>query len=77
MRDDLIRIIKILGVNYNEIFIDIDVDGFTINSLEIGDESIIILHSFVNDMDLEFFYDELIEEDKKIIYQSLCSLLYN
>lgn len=77
MRDDLIRIIKILGVNYNEIFIDIDVDGFTINSLEIRDESIIILHSFVNDMDLEFFYDELIEEDKKIIYQSLCSLLYN
>ena len=53
MRDDLIRIIRILGVNYNEIFIDIDVDGFTINSLEIRDESAIVLHSFVNDMDLE------------------------
>lgn len=77
MRDDLIRIIRILGVNYNEIFIDIDVDGFTINSLEIRDESAIVLHSFVNDMDLEFFYDDLIEEDRKIIYRSLCSLLYN
>ncbi len=77
MRDDLIRIIRILGVNYNEIFIDIDVDGFTINSLEIRDESAIVLHSFVNDMDLEFFYDDLIEEDRKIIYRSLCSFLYN
>lgn len=77
MRGDLISIIKILGVNYNEIFIDIDVNGFTINSLEIRDESVIILHSFVNNMDLEFFYDELVEEDKKIIYQYLCSFLYN
>ncbi len=77
MRDDLIRIIRILGVNYNEIFIDIDVDGFTINSLEIRDESAIVLHSFVNDMDLEFFYDDLIEEDRKTIYRSLCSFLYN
>lgn len=77
MRDDLIRIIRILGVNYNEIFIDIDVDGFTINSLEIRDGSAIVLHSFVNDMDLEFFYDDLIEEDRKTIYRSLCSFLYN
>jgi len=77
MRDDLIRTIRILGVNYNEIFIDIDVDGFTINSLEIRDGSAIVLHSFVNDMDLEFFYDDLIEEDRKTIYRSLCSFLYN
>lgn len=77
MRDDLIRIIRILGVNYNEIFIDIDVDGFTINSIEIRDGSVIVLHSFVNDMDLEFFYDDLIEEDRKTIYRSLCSFLYN
>ena len=77
MRDDLIRSIRILGVNYNEIFIDIDVDGFTINSLEIRDGSAIVLHSFVNDMDLEFFYDDLIEEDRKTIYRSLCSFLYN
>lgn len=77
MRDDLVRIIRILGVNYNEVFIDIDVDGFTINSLEIRDESAIVLHSFVNDMDIEFFYDDLIEEDRKIIYRSLCSFLYN
>jgi hypothetical protein len=77
MRDDLIRIVKILGVSYNEIFIDIDVDGFTINSLEIRDGSAIVLHSFVNDMDLEFFYDDLIEEDRKTIYRSLCSFLYN
>lgn len=76
MRDDIIPIIRILAINYNEIFIDIDLDEFMVNSLEIR-ENIVIVHSFVNDMDIEFIYDDLVEEDKKIIYQSLCSLLYN
>lgn len=76
MRDDIIPIIRILAINYNEIFIDIDLDEFMVNSLEIR-ENIVIVHSFVNDMDIEFIYDDLVEEDKKVIYQSLCSLLYN
>ena len=76
MRDDIIPIIRILAINYNEIFIDIDLDEFMVNFLEIR-ENIVIVHSFVNDMDIEFIYDDLVEEDKKVIYQSLCSLLYN
>ncbi len=76
MRDDLIRIIKILGVNYSEVFIDIELDSLTINSIEIEKGSI-VLHTFVSDMDIEFLFDDLNQEDQQIIYQNLRSFLYN
>lgn len=76
-KSDLINIIKILAVNCTEILIDIDIESFTINSIELDDDDTIILHSFIDDMDLEFLYDDISTKDQLVIHQTLCSLLYN
>jgi len=76
MKGDILKIIKILAVNYTEILIDIDLREFSINSIEvIGDN--IILHTFSENMDLEFSFEDLEEVDKQKIYLYLSSLLYN
>ena len=76
MREQLISIIKILGVNYNEIIVDIDLDTYVINTIEIVN-NIIVLHIFLDEMDIELNYDDINEADKYVIYQTLNSMLYN
>lgn len=74
--NELIRIIKILGVGCNEIVIDIDLSEFTINSIEI-EENNIILHIFSGIIDFQINYDDLSPDDKVKIITSLKSLIYN
>jgi len=76
MKQDLIKIIKILGVDYKEILVDIQLDAIVINSLEIDNNNIIV-HVFSGDMDIEFLYDDLSNKNKITIYQFLTSMLYN
>ena len=73
----LVSIIKILALNYREIVIDIELSFFTINSIELGDNDSVILHVFKDDMDIEFLYDDISIEDKKKIFNTLSSFLYN
>jgi hypothetical protein len=77
MKGDLISIIKILGVGFKEIVMDIDLTEFSINSIEIDIRDNIILHSFNSNIDVETPFDELSLEDQKIILKKLKSLLYN
>ncbi len=74
---ELLSIIKILGVGYNEIIIDIDLSEFSINSIEVDSSDRIILHIFTGYIDSYLYYDDLDREDQKIIYQTLYTLLYN
>lgn len=76
MKGDILNIIKILAINYTEIMIDIDLESFTINSIEVVGDNI-ILHTFSETMDIEFSFEDLEEIDKEKIYLNLSSLLYN
>ena len=73
----LVSIIKILALNYREIVIDIELSFFTINSIELGDNDSVILHVFKDDMEIEFLYVDISIEDKKKIFNTLSSVLYN
>ena len=76
MKGDITKIVRILAVNCSEILIDIDLESFTINSIELDDD-IIVLHSFIDDIDLEILYDDISYKDQSTIYHTLQSLLYN
>lgn len=77
MKGDLLKIIKILALNCNEILIDIELESFIINSIEVNDKEDIVLHVFSGTMDIEFSFDDISENDKNQIYLTLSSLLYN
>lgn len=79
MKDSLVGIVRILGVVFNEVIIDINLDdeGITINSIEVDKYNNIILHAFNSRIDVEIPYDEISENDRLYIYHVLSSLLYN
>jgi len=75
-RENLLDLISILSVGYNEILIDITISDVTINSIEIdGDD--ILCHTFNGEFDTFLYYDDLSDSDQKIIQMTLSVLLYN
>ena len=76
MKLDVINLTKILGVSFTELVIDIDLSDFTINSVELIDDDVIV-HIFIQDMDLQIFFDDLLEIDQKKILKELSILAYN
>lgn len=76
MKLDVINLTKILGVSFAELVIDIDLSDFTINSVELIDDDVIV-HIFIQDMDLQIFFDDLLEIDQKKILKELSILAYN
>jgi hypothetical protein len=78
VKEKVKEIIKILGVGYNEIVTDLNIDGFIFNSIEWDEEEDkILLHMFEDD-DYDYFvdFDDLEEESKQKIYV-LLSIIYN
>lgn len=72
MENKIKYLIKILGEGIHELVLDLDVDGFIFNSIELSDNDI-YLHVFKEDFDYIFDFNELCEKDQCIIY----SILYN
>ena len=77
MKMEIIKILKILGVGCTEVLVDIELNELLINSIELLNDDQIILHVFVDNYDIELYFDELDEIEKMNIYQILISLLYN
>lgn len=78
MKKEIINVIRILGVGYNEIILDIDLGFIVINSLEFVEPEDVILHHFTNDdVDIEINFDDIDIKSKKDIYQFLVSIIYN
>jgi hypothetical protein len=78
VKEKVKEIINILGVGYNEIVTDLNIDGFIFNSIEWDEEEDkILLHMFEDD-DYDYFvdFDDLEEESKQKIYV-LLSIIYN
>lgn len=78
MKEDIINIIKILGIGIKELVLDIDLGFFYVNSIEFREPNEVILHSFEDDeTDVEVNFDDLEERYQKHVWLLLSVLLYN
>ena len=78
MKEEIINIIKILGIGVKELILDIDLGFFYVNSIEFIEPDEIILHSFEDDdTDVELNFDDLEEKHQKHLWLILSVLLYN
>lgn len=77
MKEDIINVIRILGVGLTELILEIDLGFFVINSVEYREPDEIILHSFKDDVDYEMNFDELGESYQKYVHKLLTILVYN
>jgi hypothetical protein len=78
MKEDIINIIKILGIGIKELVLDIDIGVFYVNSIEFREPDEVILHNFEDDeTDVELNFDDLEERHQKHLWLILSILLYN
>ena len=78
MKKEVIRIIKIVGINFNEIFINIDTgNGVTYNSIEYREPNDVILHILTENMDIESNWLDLTIAQKREVLKVIKPLLYN
>jgi hypothetical protein len=78
MKYDIILVIKILGIGLEEIFVEIDLDSFKVQSIEYREPNDIVLHSFVKEgYDQELSFDDLEKRDQRYIHRLLTTLVYN
>lgn len=64
------KLIKLLGNGYNEIVIDIEVDGIIFNSFELLNGRI-YLNRFSDDLELKTSFDDLELDDMLLVYRFL------
>lgn len=64
----LISIIKFLGIDLNEVVVDIPLEEITFNSIEWIKPDTIILHKIIDDLDMEYDFDDLDDLAKKEVY---------
>lgn len=78
MRDEIIKLIKILGIGLTELVIDFHLDCGNFETIEYSSEDdSLLLHIFKDeDLDITFDFDDLDEEDQKRVYITL-AVLYN
>ena len=75
---ELANTIKILGVDSNEIQIDLELNDLFFNTIEWRpEEDKIILHYFEDNIDYEFDYDDFGEDHQQMIYQMISQILLN
>ena len=78
MKKELIKIIKIVGINFNEIFIEINIgNGVVYNSIEYIEPNDIRLHIIIEDIDLETYWEDLTIAQKREVMKVVRPLLYN
>jgi len=79
MKDKVIDLIRLLGVGFNELVFEFEIDGVDFNSIEwLPDEDLVLLHIFEDD-ETDIYCDfEGIDIDKQIkVYKLLLSILNN
>jgi hypothetical protein len=76
--EDLLKIIKILTVDCEELLIEIDLGPIVVNSIEVDKSTgSIIIHQFKGDFDIEMLYRDLDFKYQEIVYRHLSQCLYN
>ena len=78
MKKELIKIIKIVGINFNEIFVEINTgNGVVYNSIEYVEPNGIRLHIITENMDIESLWEDLTIAQKREVVKAVRPLLYN
>lgn len=77
MKKELIRIIKISGIDLKELVIEIDIDGYVFNTIELIDDDFIILHTFQGELDIETDWDDIPIKQQTDIINCLRPFVYN
>lgn len=75
MEDKVFSLIRMLSIP-NEIVIDIELSIGRFNTIEIVDD-MLVLHTFEDDFQTSYYFEDLEIVDQKKIYDTLSRLLYN
>ncbi len=67
-KSSLIKIIKYLAIDLNEVVVDIPLEEIKFNSIEWVKPNRINLHVFIDDLDVEYNFDDLDKLTQKEIY---------
>jgi len=67
VKNKIISDIKFLSLGLNELIIDIPLEDITFHSIELVEGNQIILHRILEDLDIEYDFDDLDEVDKSKI----------
>ena len=77
MKKEIINIIRVIGINFKEIVIDIKLGDVIYNSIELVEMDTIILHSFYKDIDIETNWKDLSSTHKGKVLKALKPYIYN
>ena len=77
MKKELIRIIKLCGIDLRELVIDIVLDSYIFNTIELLEDDSIILHTFQGELDIETNWIDLSIKQQKEIIKILKPYVYN
>lgn len=80
MREEVVKLIRILGIGLCELIININLDYTTVNSIEFSKkENKIYVNVWLesDNVEIQYDYDDLSEFNQKIIYQTLSNLINN
>ena len=77
MKKELIRIIKLCGIDLRELVIDIELDSYIFNTIELLEDDSIILHTFQGELDIETNWIDLSIKQQKEIIKILKPYVYN
>ena len=78
MKDKVIDLIRILGIGFNELVFDFEIDGVKFNSIEwVPEEDRVLLHIFDDENEMDHHCDfEGIDIDKQIkVYRVLSAFM--
>lgn len=78
MKDKIIDLIRILGIGFNELVFDFEIDGVKFNSIEwVPEEDKVLLHIFDDENEMDHHCDfEGIDIDKQIkVYRVLSTFM--
>jgi hypothetical protein len=78
-KDEVIKLVKILGIGLNELVITINLDGIIIDTIEYDKKTNkLFVNAWVtNEMEVQINYDDLNEKNQMMIYYTLSSLINN
>ncbi len=75
MKNKIISDIKFLSLGLNELIIDIPLEDITFHSIELVEGNQIILHRILEDLDIEYDFDDLDKVDKSKIHSLISGFM--
>ena len=75
MKNKIISDIKFLSLGLNELIIDIPLEDITFHSIELVEGNQIILHRILEELDIEYDFDDLDKVDKSKIHSLISGFM--